>query len=247
MSSSDGLIAKIPILNGHAEYAAWRDELIATAMALGLFSTLSGSEEALPTDAKFEITEARNQRPEKARGLIVKTVSRVIRTELLLLNDSGNVVKLEGETPATFVPASAKTMMAYIADKFGSQTGIAPVLEYQKFIMTQFTDDGTPRAQLDAHLEQRNVCEANKFKMPDWQYAAQILCALPPSYRTLFDTVLAQKGVEDLTPDDVRTKVLDQEAVAHNRVANANVMNRGSNTNAQARPSHKNPPRGPCH
>ena len=246
MSSSDGLIAKIPILNSHTEYAAWHDELIATAMALELFSTLSGSEEALPTDAKFKIKEARNQHAEKARGLIIKTVSQVICTDLLL-NDSGNIVKLEGEAPATFVPASTKTMMAYIADKSGSQTGIAPVLEYQKFIMTLFTDDGTLCAQLDAHLELRNICEANKFKMPDWQYVVQILCALPPSYHTLFDTVLARKGVEDLMPDDVQTKVLDQEAVAHNRVANANVINRGSNLNAQAGPSHKNPPRGPCH
>src|ERR1700753_129861 len=186
MSSSDGLIAKIPILNGHAEYAAWRDELIATAMALGLFSTLSGTEEPLPEDAKFEVKEARNQRAEKARGLIVKSVSRVIRTDLLLLNDKLSVVKLEGDG-ADFKSASPQQMMKFLADKFGSQTGIAPVLEYQKFIMTTFTDDGTLRAQLDAHLEMRNICAANKFTMPDYQYAAQMLCALSSSYRTLFD------------------------------------------------------------
>ena len=57
-----------------------------------------------------------------------------------------------------------------------------------------------------------NICAANKFTMLDYQYAAQMLCALPPSYHTLFDTILTQKGVEELTPDNVRTKVLDQEA-----------------------------------
>ena len=135
-------------------------------------------------------------------------------------------------------------MMKFLADKFSSQTGIALVLEYQKFIMTTFTNDSTLQAQLDAHLEMRNICAANKFTMLDYQYAAQMLCALPSSYHTLFNTILAQKGVEELTPDNVHTKVLDQEAVTHNRIANANMMNRG---NAQASPSHQKPKHGLCH
>ena len=141
MSSSDGLITKIPILNRHAEYATWCNELIATAMALDLFSTLSGTEEALPADAKFKVKEARNQRAEKAQGLIVKTVSRVIRTDLLFLNDKLSIVKLKGDS-VDFKPASPQ-QMKFLANKFGSQTGIAPVLEYQKFIMTTFTNNST--------------------------------------------------------------------------------------------------------
>ena len=71
-----------------------------------------------------------------------KTVSRVICTDLLFLNNKLSIVKLKGDS-VDFKPASPQQMMKFLANKFGSQTGIAPVLEYQKFIMTTFTNDST--------------------------------------------------------------------------------------------------------
>ena len=85
------------------------------------------------------------------------------------------------------------------------------ILEWRKLITTCLVDDGTLEAQLDNLWEIRSRCSLNGIIIEDYVFAGTILTQLPESYWHISDTLLAIKEVKKLTPEEVRSKILETE------------------------------------
>src|ERR1700679_1939235 len=93
MSSNSLGLDKIPILSSQAQYLDWSSDVLSTAMLGGFSDALTGDNVSKTKDDEDQI----RQRELKAKGLILRTVSTVLRRDLLKLTTT-----VEGKVlPAT--------------------------------------------------------------------------------------------------------------------------------------------------
>ena len=204
---NDLSISQIPVLNSQAQYQKWSLEVTATAMIGGFNAPLIGTNVLETTDA--DQLDKLRQREEKATGLILKTVSQVLRKELMELRFPTSTTKPD------LIPANAEQMWNHLKKKFEKKKGLMPLLDYKRLHRTDLVDDGTMEAQINKLTELRSMCMLNKFTTEDWQFASILLNALPDRYHIIPDTMLAAHEVEDLSIDDVKAKIIDQEGRYH--------------------------------
>ena len=145
-----------------------------------------------------------NQREWKARGLILKTSSTVLRNELLQLQQT----IVSGST-TTSQDYNAEELWTHLRTKFQMQSGISTALDIQRLITFQFIDDGMLEAQLNRHQEIRARCALNKFTFEDRVYATYVLLALPESYQAVKDLFFATSNLTTIKPADVRARIIE--------------------------------------
>ena len=102
--------------------------------------------------------------------------------------------------------------------------------------------------QLNRLMDMRNVCALNKFLVEDWQFASIMLAALPTKYQHITDALLNSKENDQITPDEVRAKILDQQTCNHQTASSANsnllTMKKGSGSGPKNKKKGLN---GPCY
>ena len=150
------------------------------------------------------------QREQKAKGLILSTVSQVLKRELHGLSNTTTSGSSSKTTPAT-----AQQMWDHLKSKFKEKTARMLFLDIEKLLRSDLVDDGTMEAQLNKLSEIRSTCAFNDFELQDCQFISIILYALPERYRNVVDRVLhsaAEIDIKKLSIDDVKAQILDQEA-----------------------------------
>ena len=110
--------SKIPQLNSQAQYQIWSSEVTATAMLGGFYNALVGKNKTTSTDA--DMLDKIEQRELKAIGLILKTVSEIIREELRNLGHKVTVTADE-TTTTEIEPESAHGMWEHLKAKFSKK------------------------------------------------------------------------------------------------------------------------------
>jgi len=166
-----------------------------------------------------------NQREQKAKGLLLKTVSQVLRRELMTLTKEIITVTGTGDDErrsTDTVSGSAEMMWSHLSTKFGKKVGTTPLMDFKRFMRSDLVDDGTLEAQLNKLTDIRSTCALNDFEVTDWQFASIILLALPEAYRNIADSLLSATDVKNLKIDDVKAKILDQEARRHTDTSASN-------------------------
>lgn len=201
--SNDFSIAEIPLLSSQAQYIDWALEIEATAMIGGFHAPLVGENTTNSTDAT-ELDKI-SQREQKAKGLILKTISQELRKELVAL-------RVSTSSSSTPVPANAENMWNYLKSRFKKKTGTMLLMDFKRFLRSDLVDDGTLEAQLNKLTDIRFICALNDFEVQDWQFASIILLALPERYRNIADSLLPANDIKRLSIDHVKAKILDQEA-----------------------------------
>jgi hypothetical protein len=93
---------------------------------------------------------------------------------------------------------SAYHMWEHLKLKYALKDGISALLDYQKFIHSKLTDDGTLEDQLNRHSELRSRCITSGYQVQDWTYASLLLLALPELYLHIRDTFLTTNTVQEL-------------------------------------------------
>ena len=230
-------IAKVPILSSQAQYAGWASEVEALALSGGYSNPPFGTNTTTSTDAAE--TNKVDQHEQKAKGLILRTVSETNCQELHALRFT-HTVDVSGTPTQQQLPANAQEMWDHLKAKFEKQKGIAPLFTYLNMNHAKLVDDRTMEAQLNKLDSLRTEAALHKYVVQDWQYASIILGALPDSYRNILDAILPTTTVESLLINDVKAKILDQERrVTHSSSsANYNLSSSG-NKFAGKQPSHK--------
>ena len=201
-------IAKVPVLSSQAQYAGWASEVEALALSGGYSNPLFGTNTTTLTDAAE--TDKVDQREQKAKGLILCTVSKTNHQELHALCFT-HTVDVSGTPTQKQLPANAQEMWDHLKVKFEKQKGIAPLFTYLNMNHAKLVDNGTMEAQLNKLDSLRMEAVLHKYVVQDWQYASIILGALPDSYRNILNTILPITTVKNLLIDNVKAKILDQE------------------------------------
>ena len=184
MSSStvgiDFCLSEIPVLTGRANYHEWSLKIKAAARFINVWKAIQGldldpTDEANPeTKERPEDRAARETRQEKAKGLLLCTVSFHLQVEL---------DKLRPNPDAPDTEATAEQLWRHLEEKFAKNDIRAALLNYEKLIRTTITDDDTIEDQLNGLQTLHWKCSLDGFGFLDWQFAALILGLLPPSYK----------------------------------------------------------------
>ena len=205
MTSSNIDLSKFPVLQGQQNYADWSAEIQSTAMLGGFWPAFIGENTAAAGADSNEIDRVK-QREWKARGLILKTSSTVLRNELMQLQTTTGTGTATVKTDYT-----GQELWDHLRTKFQMQSGISTALDVQQMITFQFIDDGTLEAQLNRHQEIRARCALNKFNLEDGMYATYVLLALPESYQAVKDSFFATNNLTTIKLADVRARIIETE------------------------------------
>lgn len=106
-----------------------------------------------------------------------------------------------GTTPnATPRKSNANELWELLKTRYKKHDGISTVIDWGNLINTRLVDDGSTSmeqqlAQLATH---RSRVALNGFVHEDWQYAALLFLALPPSFKSIKSTFL--DGLTDPRP-----------------------------------------------
>lgn len=200
MSDDNLSLSRIPILSSKAQFLDWYSDVLSTAMLGGFSDALTGDNISLSKEDSEQ--DKVRQRELKAKGLILRTVSPLLRRDLLNLSTKEDEKK----------PATANELWEHIRTRFDNRNGSTPMFDFKNFLHMEFIDDGTMEAQFDKKVELRAICANNEFYVKDWQFAVMILLALPQKYQNITDSLLSAKPIKEQTYDEIRAKVLDQEA-----------------------------------
>jgi len=230
-------ITRIPILSSQAQYLDWSLEFKATAMMGGFHDALIGQNKTTSTEPSE--TDKVSQRELKAKGLILKTISQVLRRELMALHFTTTAT-----STTTDIPATAQQMWEHLKLKF-KESGFRVLLDFKKLCHFNLVDDGTMEAQLNTLSNIRSTCALNDCPVEDWQFVSIILCALPNNYSNVTDSLLSTTNIKKLSIVDVKAKILYQEACNHNTSSSSNHLLL-SGKPATNKNRNKTPP-GSCH
>ena len=198
-------IAKLPVLQGASNYKEWYRQILGTAQLGGFAAAFEDGKNIADSFAGLTYDGA-DQREMKACGLISLTISPHIATEL--------------ELPPKFTPPGSTTIrhvttaadkMTWLKSKYEKKDTVSVILEWQKLITGKLVNDGSLEKQLDILWELRSCCSLNGIKVDDHVFASIILTQLPDTYSHISNTLLAIKKVEDLTPEEVCSKILETE------------------------------------
>lgn len=196
----------VPVLTGRANYRQWALEIKAAAQLLNVYQAFQGMDEPTDHTVKSDVADFK-RREERAIGLIACTCSLNLKIEFseLLIADS-NVTGGKRE-------ATAAEMWSYLRTKFEKIDSFSAILDFGRLNRTKFVDDGTLEQQLNESQELCSCCRLNGFKQYDWQYSAILLFALPDSFKSIREHILATlDDLEKLDPDHIRARVLEHQA-----------------------------------
>ena len=233
--SKDLNLGNIPVLQGQSNYREWSLEVRATAQLGGFWKAIIGTNTTTSSDE--EVRDRYEQREQKAMGLIMKTVSGVLKVELHDLTITTTA------TPATTREPTSQEMWNHLKAKFEKKDGVSAILDLGLLTQTKLVDDGTLETQLNFLQDVRSRCALNDIKFEDWQYAALVLLALPDTYKHITDSFLTTGSAKDLKPADVRTKILETEIRRNSDTTTSHANLISARTSAK---SKKSPP-GACH
>ena len=244
MSTSTPDVTKVPTLTGQLNYREWSLEARAIAMLGAFWGAFDGTNIA-PTGADAAQNERVADREMKAQGLVLKTVSHLLREELM----NYKVVTTAATTTAAAVTRDpkAKDLWDYLETKFQKKDGISALIDFQLFLRATLTDDGTLEAQLNKLTELRTKAATSGFTVADWQFAAIMLMALPQSYTHIKDSFLTTGTITALDPTAVRSRILETE-VRRNADPSANAISLSTKSpgNKGKRPPKPPPGTGKC-
>jgi hypothetical protein len=202
--SENSLFSKIPLLSGSKDYAKWALAIRAAAQYATIFRILNGtwtlpqaattppSAEELAAIEKWEIAN------EKSTGLISRTCSEDI--QILLADQRADVQT----TPVTQRECTAHELWEFLRTRYEKKDGISAIIDWGNLNRLTLTDDGSVsmETQLAALATHRSRVALNGFTYEDWQFAALIVLALPPSFESLRNTFLhwGQGGIYPVGP-----------------------------------------------
>jgi hypothetical protein len=215
-------LKSVPVLQGKENYREWALAIKGIAYRGDFWShytnpnilikeedtpegtTIPGGKVKVPEDDKDVL-----KLEMKAMGAILMTVSMVIKLDL----DTLKVKDKEQSTYLTEVTREpcANDIWLCLKEKYETRDGVSALLDFKKFIHTSLTDDGIMEEQLNCCHELCSCCATNKFVIPEWQYAAQILLAIPNSYSHVQETFLTTGSIKNLKPDEVHARILETE------------------------------------
>ena len=259
-SSSNSQFSRLPILTGSKDYALWSLAIKNQARLLNIWSIYNGTRLVPTAPAATASAEDKkeykddlkqwNQDSEKAIGLLGRTVSNDLSTVL-----DEYTVTPSGSTTA--VAAGAKDQWDLLKSRFKKCDGISAVIDWGNLINTCLVDDGSNsmEQQLATFATHRSRVALNGFTHPDWQFAALILLALPPSFETIKSAFL--DGLTDpknLDLNVIVTHITEKDACnaaeksALNAVAGPSKKpnKKGKGKAKQQKESNEKKPPGPC-
>jgi len=255
------LLSKLTILTGRSNFKKWARELLATAMSGGYGSALAG-DNALPESirdskeiAAISLRDAYRQREEKVMGIIQRSVSDSIAQELFELTVKKYKTQLgindEEAHPLKDSDFTAHDHFKYLRSRYEKVDAATIIMEWRRFNHFLFVDDGTLERQFDELFELRSRCALHDLKVSDFQFAANILAALPSSFQPLIDSLMAVTDPSELQVDVVRSKVLEQE-IRHREHATNNLLRQSGSpfSNPPSSSNNKNnskKKKGKCH
>ena len=111
-------LSKVPILPRQSNYAAWSLETQGVAMLGGFWDAFTGENDTILQDPAIDAATKRacNIVEQKAHGLIIKTISQVLRQEI---HDYKVVTTAAtSNTAAVTRTAKAKDLWKYLESKF---------------------------------------------------------------------------------------------------------------------------------
>ena len=186
MASSNVDLKGIPVLSTQHHYHDWAMAVQGQARLVGCWKAFTGTNTTSSTSPDATEQDHVEQREEKAIDLILRTISPNLQEDLLTRDFTLS-------TQSTATPAYTSTAVDYwkhLKTKFEKQDGISALLDYANLVNTKFMDDGTIEAQINALDTTRLRCALNNIKLEDWQYAAQLLIALPSDFCHIADSFL---------------------------------------------------------
>jgi hypothetical protein len=265
--SENSQFARLPILSGSKDYTLWSLAIKGQAQLSNIWRVYSGawtepSPVAATTTAEEKAEYKTNNKEwikaeEKATGLLWRTVTQDLQ---LVLNEYKVVT-----TPATANTAAvtrdptAKDLWELLKARFEKRDGISAVIDWGNLVNVKLVDDGSisMETQLAAITTHRSRVAVSGFTFEDWQFAALLLLALPPSFESIKSTFL--DGLSDpktLNLLTVTTRITEKdnrntaEQSAVNAIAGPSTKpaNKGKKPRPQVKEKkeQKAPP-GPCH
>jgi len=232
------IVPKLPILQGATNYKEWYRAILGVAQ-LGGFAAAFEDGKNVASTATGLTKDAADQREMKARGLISRTLSTHIATEL---DEPPQIIPAGSSTPKKVHTAADR--IAWLKSKYEKKDAVSVILEWQKLITARLVDDGTLESQLNYLWELRSRCALNGIKIDDYVFASTILTQLPETFSHISDTLLATKKVRDLTPEEVRSKILETEIPRKGN--NAPPINAPRTPNTRNSTRSRGLPPGPC-
>ena len=203
MSNSELNLGKIPVLQSQSNYHKWSLEVKATTQLEGFWKAILGTNTTTSTDeSKKDKVE---QREMKAMGLMMKTVSGVLKVKLHKLQITDSSVS------SGFRDPTAKDLWEHLKLKFEKKDGVSAILDLSQLTQSKLIDGGTLKTQLNTMQDVRSQCTLNDIKFEDWQYAALILLALPETYKHITNSFLTISIAKDPKLADVHAKILETE------------------------------------
>ena len=237
MSSHTTSLSDIPVLQGTTNYADWALEIEAAAQLGKFWRAFTGQND--PVDSSATAAENAANREEAALGLIKKTVIKTIVKELRSFPDPSDSEK-------TITNGTANQLWKYLETTYSKKEGITSFYEYGALFRCNLVDDGTLDQQINKLSDMRSVCAQNDFDLHDWQFAILVLHALPPSYKHIPDNLLVAGKIKDLKFSEVRTKILEAEALRKgDMTTSANLLLSNKPKNGKKR-DRSGPPPSPC-
>jgi hypothetical protein len=257
--SENALFSKIPLLSGSRDYVKWALAIRAAAQYATIFRIINGtwalpiaattppSAEELAAIEKWEIAN------EKSTGLISRTCSEDI--QILLADQRVDVQTV----PVTQRECTAHELWEFLRTQYEKKDGISAIIDWGNLSRLTLSDDGSVsmETQLATLATHRSRVALNGFTYEDWQFAALIVLALPPSFESLRNTFL--DGLADpksLVLHSVIAHVIDKDnrtEASVNAVAGPSRQPKQKGKKKQvasgekAQKRSKNPPPGACH
>jgi len=185
--SSSLTLSSIPQFDG-SNYAIWSAGLKAYLAYLGIddFITTSITSPTDPTElAKHEANA------KKASSIVMLS----IKSSLWHLFGSKEEPKDRFDIlKAKYEKAGALTAFSY----------------FQKLFNTKFSEGESMRTQLEELDRLRDEANTARITLSDQHFSFLILGALPPSYSTLFTTLLSTADLSKISPSDVSSRIIDE-------------------------------------
>jgi hypothetical protein len=266
--SESSQFARLPILSGSKDYALWSLAIKGQAQLSNIWRVYSGAwTEPSPVAATATAEEKAEYKTdnkewikaeEKATGLLWRTVTQDLQ---LVLNEYKVITTpAAAGTPAVTRDPTARDLWELLKACFEKRDGISAVIDWGNLVNVKLVDDGSisMETQLAAITTHRSRVAVSGFTFEDWQFAALLLLALPPSFESIKSTFLdglADPKTLNLLTVTTRISEKDNRNTAEQSAVNAiagpsQPANKGKkprpNVKAKERKEQKAPP-GPCH
>jgi len=202
----NNFVARVPILNGSANYADWSMEIKNLLKIQGVFSHIGEDNQTVPPQPQASgsppatSSEVRNwsQDQEKAWGLLAMTIDK----ETLRAT-------LEGANPAIATPQALWEKLKSLYEKKGA---ISVYTSFRELVYTKFSESETMESQFSHLSALKAQLEVSGLRIDKNMWCMIIIHALPSSYKTFIESFLGTTDASSLNIDTIRSRVIELEA-----------------------------------